>query len=51
MSIRKSSRTPTPKERATLTRIYGDESNWLGVATMDSKKRRTEKLKARRTGC
>jgi|WetSurSiteA1Bulk_404760.scaffolds.fasta_scaffold13001_6 hypothetical protein len=44
MSAKKSSRMPTPKERGTLTRIYGDESNWLGVATSAPKIRRTQNL-------
>jgi hypothetical protein len=44
MSVRKSSREPTPKERGTLTRIYGSEENWLGVATSAPKIRRTANL-------
>jgi hypothetical protein len=44
MTTKKSSRLPTTKERAMLTRIYGDESNWLGVATSAPKIRRTQNL-------
>jgi hypothetical protein len=44
MTIRKSSREPTAKERGTLTRIYGSEANWLGVATAAPKIRRAINL-------
>jgi hypothetical protein len=39
---------PTTRERATLTRIYGPEENWNGVATSAPKQRRTSALKERR---
>jgi hypothetical protein len=51
MKLTKSHRDPTTRERATLTRIYGSEENWNGVATSESKKRRAEKLTRRRNGC
>jgi len=35
---------PTPAERAALTRIYGDEENWLGVATQRTKKNRAKMI-------
>jgi hypothetical protein len=41
---------PSAKERGALTRIYGAEENWLGVATDESKKRRMEKDRAKRQG-
>ena len=44
MTTKKSSREPTAKERGTLTRIYGDESNWYGKATAASKIRRSLNL-------
>ena len=41
---------PTSRERSTLTRIYGPEENWLGVATSAAKKRRAKDLTDRRNG-
>jgi hypothetical protein len=41
-------REPTTRERATLTRIYGDEKNWNGVATAAPKIRRAKVLGSRR---
>lgn len=37
---------PSTRERAVLTRIYGDESNWLGVPTRSSGIRRKEARQA-----
>ena len=40
----KSKWTPTSHERRQLTRIYGAEENWLGVATTEHNKKRSKKI-------
>lgn len=46
----RNARSPTAKERAALARIYGDESNWMGVATATTKIRRAQALGEKRRG-
>jgi len=41
-------RTPSGKERGQLTRIYGDEINWNGIATTECKKNRAKVLNSQR---
>jgi len=39
---------PTARERGQLTRIYGDEENWLHVTTCTSKKKRNKMVNRQR---